>query len=91
MTAEEFREVGASGRLYAREFVLDLLEERGVTPPGGDWLMSDVRCQEIAADNYLFTYTLAQGSRVTRRATIWRRTADGWKIVFHQGTIVEDA
>lgn len=91
MLAEEFRECGASGRLYTREFVLDLIDARGVTPPEPDWRMCDIRCQEIAADNYLFTYTLAQGRRVTRRSTIWRRTAEGWKIVFHQGTIVEDA
>ena len=89
MLADEFRECGASGRMYTREFVLDVIGERGVVPPGDDWRVSDVRCQEIAADNYLFTYTLAQGPRVTRRATIWRRTSDGWKIVFHQGTLVE--
>jgi hypothetical protein len=90
ITAEEFWEVGASGRRYSREFVLEVIEERGVTPPGDDWEMSDVRCQEIAADNFLFTYTLAQGPRITRRATIWRRTEEGWKIVYHQGTLVED-
>ncbi|HXG92966.1 MAG TPA: hypothetical protein VNN73_11460 [Blastocatellia bacterium] len=51
---------------------------------------TDFRCQEIARDNYLLTYTLAQGERVTRRSTIWRRTARGWKIVYHQGTILAD-
>ncbi len=51
----------------------------------------DVRCQELAADVYLLTYTLRQqGVRISRRATIWRRFSDGWKIVFHQGTIVQD-
>jgi hypothetical protein len=40
----------------------------------------------------LLTYTLLQDNqRLTRRATIWRSTADGWKIVYHQGTIVRDA
>jgi hypothetical protein len=45
----------------------------------------------IAAENFLLTYTLLQGARVTRRATIWRRSTDGWKIVYHQGTVVADA
>ncbi|HEX4029604.1 MAG TPA: hypothetical protein VHX20_04530 [Terracidiphilus sp.] len=41
-------------------------------------------------DVYLLTYTLLQdATRLTRRATIWQRTA-GWKIVYHQGTIVQD-
>jgi hypothetical protein len=26
----------------------------------------------------------------TRRATLWRQTAHGWKIVYHQGTVVAD-
>jgi hypothetical protein len=35
------------------------------------------------------TYTLVQhNERKTRRSTIWQRTPEGWKIVFHQGTIV---
>jgi len=37
----------------------------------------------------LITYALEQGPRITRRATLWRRTAAGWKILYHQGTIVE--
>jgi len=36
-------------------------------------------------------YTLRQEERLTRRASIWRRTAAGWKIVFHQGTVVADS
>ena len=45
-----------------------------------------------SGENRIFslTYTLIQGARVTRRATIWRRTAEGWKIVYHQGTVVEE-
>jgi hypothetical protein len=46
----------------------------------------------LAADLYLLTYTLLQDKvRLTRRSTIWQRTAEGWKIVYHQGTIVQDA
>jgi hypothetical protein len=26
--------------------------------------------------------------RITRRATIWQSTANGWCILYHQGTIV---
>jgi hypothetical protein len=38
----------------------------------------------------MLTYTLVQDAiRTTRRLTIWERTDAGWKIVFHQGTVVE--
>jgi hypothetical protein len=89
MMDSEFWEVGASGRRYSREFVLDTLENRAPDPDESKWLTRDFQCREIAASNYLITYTLAQGPRITRRATLWRRTAAGWKILYHQGTIVE--
>jgi len=90
MTDTAFWEVGASGRRYSRQFVLDELEKRYANPAEDLWQTRDFHCLEIAADNYLLTYTLLQGARVTRRSTIWRRTAEGWKIVYHQGTVVED-
>lgn len=92
MMAPEFWETGASGRRYSREFVLQELEKRHA--PGREgadvWETSDFRCQQLAADLYLLTYTLRQTARLTRRATLWRRTDDGWKILYHQGTEVSD-
>ena len=90
MTEPDFWEVGASGRRYSREYVLDVLEERYRQPFDDDWQTSDFHCREIAADNYLLTYTLQQGPRLTRRATLWRHTAQGWKIVYHQGTLAAE-
>lgn len=90
MTETTFWEVGASGRRYSREYVLDMLEQRYRNPAEDRWETKDFHCLEIARDNYLLTYTLAQGERVTRRATLWRRCDLAWKIVYHQGTIVAD-
>lgn len=91
MTESDFWEVGASGRRYSREQVLDTLEERHAKPHDDPWETRDFHCRQLADDTYLVTYTLAQEQRVTRRSTVWRRHMDGWKIVYHQGTIVEDA
>jgi hypothetical protein len=85
-----FWEVGASGRRYSREYILDVLEERFRNPAEDIWETKDFHCLEIARDNYLITYTLIQGARITRRATIWRRSEFDWKIVYHQGTVVEE-
>lgn len=89
MTDVNFWEVGASGRIYSRSYVLDVLEDRHARPVVDDWETRDFFCQEIAPDTYLLTYTLQKGSRTTRRATLWRRSVEGWKILYHQGTIVE--
>ncbi|GLQ45748.1 hypothetical protein GCM10007862_07990 [Dyella lipolytica] len=91
MTETDYWEVGASGRRYSRSYVLDVLEERFKHPVEDVWETSDFHCLEIASDNYLLTYTLHQGERITRRSTLWRHTAQGWKIVYHQGTLVADS
>ena len=91
MTVEDFWEVGASGRRYSRAYVLDELEKRYAIPRHDIWETMDFHCRRLAAHVYLLTYTLIQDEkRRTRRATIWQRTAEGWKIVYHQGTVVED-
>jgi hypothetical protein len=91
MTDDSFWEVGASGRRYSREFILDTLEDRRLHPEEDIWETRGFHCLQIAAGNYLVTYTLRQGPRVTRRATLWRRTATGWKVLYHQGTVVDPA
>ena len=89
MMDDAFWETGASGKRYGRADVLDVLEERHAHPHDDSWETSDFHCSGIAPDNYLLTYTLVQRERMTRRMTIWRRAGDGWKIVYHQGTLVE--
>ena len=89
MTETSFWEVGASGRQYSRESIVQIALERYAQPYEDDWETKDFYCQELAENLYLLTYTLLQGTRVTRRSTIWRRVGKQWKIVFHQGTVVE--
>ncbi|OIQ79364.1 hypothetical protein GALL_388980 [mine drainage metagenome] len=88
MTDESFWEVGASGRRYSRKYIIDTVLQRQLDAYEENWQAQDFYCQEIAQDNYLLTYTLHQSTRVTRRSTLWRRTSSGWKIVYHQGTVV---
>jgi len=91
MTLEDFWEIGASGRRYSRAYVLDELERRHAAPRADVWETMDFHCRKLAPDVYLLTYTLLQDkNRKSRRATIWQRTGEGWKIVYHQGTLVRD-
>jgi hypothetical protein len=92
MTTEEYWETGASGRRYSRQAVLDGLEERFSAPHADVWETRDFHCRRLAGDIYLLTYTLLQDNvRLTRRSTIWQKTSGGWKIVYHQGTVVQNA
>lgn len=89
MTDENFLEVGASGRRYSRKYVIDTLAERHQLPQQDVWETREFHCMELGPDTYLVTYTLLQDrSRLTRRASIWRRAGHEWKILYHQGTVV---
>ena len=78
ITAEDFWETGASGSIYSRQFVLDELEKRFSSPHEDIWQTSNFACRRLARDVYLLTYTLLQNqARLTRRATIWRKSPDG--------------
>ncbi|MFN7710706.1 MAG: DUF4440 domain-containing protein [Holosporales bacterium] len=88
---EEFWEVGASGKVYTKENVIETLLERYKDPDYQDvWEVKEFELAKIAQDHYLLTYILIQNkTRLTRRSTIWRRISGNWKILYHQGTVIE--
>lgn len=91
MTSSDFWEVGASGRLYGRAYVLNMLEKRHAAPHEDVWEATDFYCRKLAERVYLLTYTLAQDrTRISRRSTLWERADTGWIILYHQGTLVEE-
>jgi hypothetical protein len=88
---DEFWEVGASGNVYTKKDVIETLLERYNDPDHQDiWEAKNFKLTKIAPDNYLLTYVLIQEkTRVTRRSTIWRKKNGDWKILYHQGTIID--
>ncbi|UCM24072.1 DUF4440 domain-containing protein (plasmid) [Ensifer adhaerens] len=89
MTDEAFWEIGASGNTYQRSYVIGkLLERYAQGPEPHDWPCRDFAISSLEKGLFLLSYVLEEPERVTRRSTIWRRTGDGWRIVFHLGTIV---
>lgn len=91
MTDVNFWEVGASGRRYSRQYVIDALVERHSKPHEDVWETSGFHCLQLSSDTYLLTYTLVQDRvRATRRSTVWQKHDGAWKIMYHQGTVVEE-
>jgi hypothetical protein len=89
-TAPDYWEVGASGRRYSREFILRELTVNFpyVDAAAAGWQTEDFGLRRLSPETYLLTYTLDQAGRRTRRATIWQSSEDGWRILYHQGTII---
>jgi hypothetical protein len=84
---ENFWEIGASGNIYSRSYILDVLEQRHSNADYKDeWETDDFHCSMVAENHYLVSYLLKRNGRLTRRATLWSRTSDGWRAFFHQGT-----
>lgn len=86
----DFWEVGASGKVYTKKDVIEILLERYNDPNYRETFEAkDFLLTKISKNNYLITYTLIQEkTRYTKRATIWRKVKNNWQILYHQGTII---
>lgn len=90
MTTDDFYEVGASGAIYSRAQVADLMAERyasGERDGDDAWQVSDFGVRELAPGLWQAHYHLDQRGRRTRRSTLWLVTPDGWRVTYHQATI----
>jgi len=90
-TAPDYWEVGASGRRYSREFILAWAKDSSdhfVDSSAAGWQTSEFGLRRLGTDTYLLTYTLDQAGSRTRRSTIWQHAENGWRILYHQGTII---
>ena len=84
---EEFTEIGASGRRWDRASTIALL----ATDPGSAPEVSDLVARSLADDVVLVTYLAkhaADEGTTSFRSSLWVKTNDAWKVLFHQGTPV---
>ncbi|TWH76829.1 hypothetical protein LX59_00874 [Azomonas agilis] len=88
LLVQDFWEVGASGKIYDRAFVLSVLKARQQNPIQEPWHTFDYQIRPIETQHFLITYSLQQATRLSRRATLWQNTEQGWKMLYHQGTVV---
>src|SRR3954447_12478241 len=88
--SEDYWQVGASGRIYERDAVIESVVERGKVPGDEHWVISGPCCRQLGDHTFGLSYQLDQDGRITRRLTVWRRGVGGWHILYHQGTVVAD-
>jgi len=91
MITADYWEVGASGKVYTKEFIIQTLIERYSKPYFEEIEIKNFSCQEIENNSFFITYELVQNkTRHTRRLTIWKKIESSWKALYHQGTIIEE-
>ena len=89
----DFHEVGRSGKRYTRQTVIDFLADRVSLPAV---VAYDHRVEQLADDVALLHFAShARDNDGTRRhaalrVSVWRRTAVGWQLHYHQGTPAGD-
>jgi hypothetical protein len=84
LLCEDFREFGASGRIWDRESILNALSNEPAIPI----TCSNFECVRLAPDVALLTYRARRADRETLRSSLWRRDSAGWRVLFHQGTVI---
>lgn len=86
LVSADFRELGASGKIYGKaEAIAALLSGPSLpTNAGSPSELMDFRAVEVAPGVALATYRTPR----SLRSSIWRREGEGWRIYFHQGTPV---
>lgn len=88
LLADDFIEFGASGRIWTRDAILDLLETENFVPPE----VEEIACRRLSEGVILVTYRTVRfntdtGQRsTTLRSSIWTNESGSWLIRFHQGT-----
>ena len=86
LLADEFVEFGSSGRVYAKDDLVALLQAESPVVQ----TTSDFQLTTLAPDVALLTYKVRRHSEPvvdTLRSSLWRRSDGKWKMVFHQATV----
>jgi hypothetical protein len=84
LLSEDFREFGASGRVWDRAAILAEL----ATETPYQITSENFECRRLSTRLALLTYVASNPSRKTLRSSLWRLEENRWRILFHQGTVI---
>jgi hypothetical protein len=87
--ADDFIELGGSGRVFDKSSILEHLKNESPRPAS---LLADFKTRELAPGVILATYKITTRNAAeepvsqSRRSSIWSHVHGQWQITFHQGT-----
>ncbi|MGF0312916.1 DUF4440 domain-containing protein [Rhodococcus sp. IEGM1428] len=82
LLADDFTEVGASGAVWDKASILDLLSSEDSV----EIEVLELSGRAISADLVLVHWISKTYELRARRTSLWRRIESGWELVHHQGT-----
>ncbi|WP_329029559.1 MULTISPECIES: nuclear transport factor 2 family protein [unclassified Streptomyces] len=81
----DYREVDSTGRHWDRSTIIDLLVS-GLAPGPGRLTASRMSGVHLADELVHVTFDTEAKGRRAHRSSLWRRTAAGWLLYYHQAT-----
>ena len=92
LLADDFIEYGRSGRIYDKAAILETADQPFDGRLSLHGFSAKALAQSVALVNYSSLLHRSDGSKShSLRSSIWTRTENGWKLVFHQGTPINPA
>ena len=82
LLADDFTEVGASGAVWDKSSILDMLG----TEDFKEIEVLGLSGRVVGAENILVQWISRVSEVRARRTSLWRHTVSGWELVHHQGT-----
>ncbi|MEM9618624.1 MAG: DUF4440 domain-containing protein [Pseudomonadota bacterium] len=79
---DDFLEIGQSGRTFTKKQILEFMEAE--KDDDQLWSIENFSVRQLAPTIALATYRIRENRSL--RSSVWRRSDNKWKIVFHQGT-----
>ena len=92
LLSETFIEIGASGKIFTKEEVIEyLLKSKPIKIETTEFKLNNLSSNilqlmykeksELSSTNY----------RNTLRSSLWEKNGNNWQMIFHQGTVVNDS
>jgi hypothetical protein len=82
----DFHEFGSSGRRWDRASTMARLPADTDPAAARYAVTSEIQGVRLAPDIVHLTFDTEYNGVHAHRSSLWRRTADGWQMYFHQGT-----
>jgi hypothetical protein len=89
---DDFEEISASGKVYDKKQTVNaLINETPYTLNAADFELS-LLSKDIALLKYKTKTNFGNNLiNTTKRSSLWKNEGSKWKMVFHQGTVVQES
>ena len=86
LLALDFVEIGASGRRWERDAILELLARESAAPDSPELHVRGLEARALTGDVIQVFWESERDGARARRSSLWRRTDQRWQQTYHQGT-----